>query len=93
MMRTLAVVRRPRRCTHLADELQAGGDRIATLCGLSVPRVDADVDETDMAGGATNRLVQWLRDQLDETTCLRCTRLGGVILLCWSTRDGARPAW
>lgn len=90
MIATLTVVRRPRRCTHLARPVT--GDRIDTLCGLSVPAADADCESTDMAGGATSRLVQWLKVRLDDTTCLRCTRMAGVILLCYGSRDKGVPA-
>lgn len=87
---SVAVVRRPRRRTHLAD---VPGDRVHTWCGLDVPAKDAHGAVLDLNGGATVRLVAELRRELDETTCLRCTRLAVVILSLHSARDGGRPAW
>jgi hypothetical protein len=84
----VAIVRRPRRRTHLADEPVDG--RVSTWCGLDVPAVDASVDLVQLIGGPTYRLVVELRRHLDATTCLRCRRLAGVVAILHDSRDRGR---
>lgn len=84
----VAIVRRPRRRTHLADEPVDG--RVFTWCGLDVPAHDASVDLLQLLGGPTTRLVVDLRRQLDGTTCKRCVRLAGVVAILHDSRDRGR---
>jgi hypothetical protein len=82
----VAVVRRPRRRTHLADV--PTGDRVFTWCGLDVPSSDAHGTVLTLNGGPTTHLVVELRRQLDASTCLRCSRLAGVVAILFDARDG-----
>lgn len=86
----VAVVRRPRRRTHLADV--PAGDRVSTWCGLDVPAHDAHGAVLPLIGGPTSRLVADLRRELDGTTCLRCTRLAAVVLTLHDSRDHGRTS-
>lgn len=85
---TVAVVRRPRRRTHLADV--PAGERVHTWCGLDVPAHDASGVLLPLIGGTTPRLMADLRRELDGTTCIRCTRLAAVIVTLYACRDTGR---
>lgn len=79
----VTVLRRPRRRTHLATPT---GTHAATWCGLTVPTADATGVPLSLAGGETTRLVTDLRRELDETTCLRCTRIALAIVTMHTCR-------
>ena len=84
----VAIVRRPSRRTHLAEQPLDG--RVSTWCGLDVPAADASVDLVQLLGGPTTRLVVELRRHLDASTCKRCRRLAGVVAILHDSRDRGR---
>jgi hypothetical protein len=76
----LSILARPRRRTHLF-----AGD--APMCGTRTALDGGTFTPVDVAGGATPRLMRELSLHLDGNTCLRCTRLAGMVLLMYGVRD------
>lgn len=80
----LAVVRKPRRRTHLATP--AG----SLLCRTAMAMTGAECSPLQLAGGATRRLALDLQRELDGTACLRCTQIGLLVVALYGARDGGR---
>jgi hypothetical protein len=93
VINTLSVVRRPRRRTHLVLGI-TNPFSMQTICNITVPARGSDGVTSDMAGGATERLISFLRKHFnDDTCCKRCTASAALIVAIYRSRDnGLRSA-
>lgn len=79
MIGDIAIVRRPKRKTHIA----ISGN--VSMCNV---RIAGEFTLIEMIGGARNRVINNLRREFnDETCCKRCTAIVAMLVICYATRD------